>query len=646
MNSTNFPSELTEQIKDEFVIVKNKIDKGFLDHQRIIYNYISQRNVRGMLLYLEMGQGKTLLASSIAEHFRLKGREVLFLSVKSLQENFVNGIKQYYKFLKHEPLSEEELKKILKEYNFVTMNASNMISKLNPSDYLDKQLENFNDINLDNKLIIVDEAHTLFNSISNGSKNANHFYNLVMKSTKLKILFLTGTPIVNEPFELAICFNMCRGRIFSNINKNKSYTLFPEIYENFKKYFIDSKTNKIKNKGKFQNRVFGLVSYYGEYYFSKIDKIQDELKKTIQKKNFPDRFPVEVMKVEMTIPQTVFYIAQREKEKLENKQGGAIFKEKNLVSTSYRIKSRQACNILFKDDNEFDAPKLTKIYNIINKLHNNQLGVIYSSFIQAGLVPMVTILEKHGYQIYTSNDSSSLKYALFTGSIEIDERNKILDIYNSKENSHGELISLLLISSTGTTGLNLRRVRHLHIIEPTWSYSTTQQIIGRAVRYNSHVDLPEDEQNVKIYQYISDYNSEYIKYEQTANNKNEKMEPTSDMTLLLRSIKNKELNDEFLTTVASAAIECNQFNQNLNFDCFSCVPNDKILYYEDIGLDINELKNNCIKPQTIEVEEIIYEDKPYYYDIQTKYIYEKYENGSYNRLNKALENKIQNSITT
>lgn len=182
-------------------------------------------------------------------------------------------------------------------------------------------------------------------------------------------------------------------------------------------------------------------------------------------------------------------------------------------------------------------------------------------------------------------------------------------------------------------------MRHLHIIEPTWSYSTTQQIIGRAVRYNSHIDLPENEQNVKIYQYIAEYNNDFVKFE--ASKRNEKLEPTSDMTLLLRSIKNKELNDEFLATIASAAIECNQFNQNLNFDCFSCIPNDKILYYEDINLDINEIKNNCSKPKVINVEEIIYNDITYYYDTQTKEIYEKGEDKSYQRVNKSLENKIK-----
>lgn len=591
----------------------------------------------------------TLEASSIAEHFRTKGRDIVFLSVKSLQENFINGIRQYYKYSKGQPISEDKLQTLLKQkYNFVTMNASNMISQLSTSEYLDKQLESINEINLENKLIIVDEAHILFNSIANGSKNANLFYELVMKSKRLKIIFLTGTPIVNEPFELGICFNMCRGPIRNKLMKDKQLTLFPEHYDAFNQYFIESTSNTMRNADKFQNRIFGLVSYYGELYYNKVDKIHDEIKKNVKKDNFPDRKPIEIIKVEMTIPQTVFYLSQREKEKQENtpsgdsiykeKSGGSIYKEKNLsTSTSYRIKSRQAGNIYVKDNNHFDSPKLEKIYNIINKSHQNQLGVIYSTFLQAGLSPMVTILERHGYHDYTSNKDGP-KYAMFTGKIPIDERNHILRLYNSKDNSTGDKISLLLISSTGEKGINLKRVRHLHIIEPTWSYSTTEQIIGRAVRYNSHSDLPKEDQNVQIYQYIADYNSDFVKFE---NEKDKKLELTSDLTLLLRSIKKKELNDIFLNTVASTSIECEYFNKDINFECFDCIKNDKILYYDDVDTDITELKNNCKRPIKITVEEIIVDNITYYYDIITKDIYTKNENDSYTIVNKIISEKIK-----
>lgn len=580
----------------------------------------------------------TLEASSIAEHFRTKGREIIFLSVKSLQENFINGIRQYYKYAKGKPISEDSLQSLLKKYyNFVTMNASNMISQLSTSEYLDKQLESINEINLDNKLIIVDEAHILFNSISSGSKNANLFYDLVMKSKKLKIIFLTGTPIVNDPFELAICFNMCKGPIFNKLIKGKKLTLFPEHYDAFNQYFIESVTNKLRNEDKFQNRIFGLVSYYGELYYNKVDKIQDEIKKNVKKENFPDRKPIEIIKVEMTIPQTVFYLSQREREKQENTRGGAIFKEKNLVSTSYRIKSRQAGNIYVKENNHFDSPKMEKLYNIIKKNHKNQLGVIYSSFLQAGLSPMVTILERNGFHDYTSTEDVP-KYALFTGKVPIDERNEILRIFNNRSNSTGKNITILLISSTGEKGINLKRVRHLHILEPTWSYSTTEQIIGRAVRYNSHADLPEADRNVQIYQYVSDYNSDFVKFETEKNNK---LEITSDLTLLLRSIKKKELNDLFLNVVAATSIECEYFNKDINFECFDCIKTDKLLYYDDVDIDITELKNNCKKPIKITVEEIIVDGVTYYYNVVNKDIYIKRDDGSYTTVSKKIDEEIK-----
>ena len=65
-----------------------------------------------------------------------------------------------------------------------------MISSLNTN--LDNVLNNINKVNLEDKIIIIDEAHNLFNSISNGSKIANEFYDLVMNTKKIKlILYLT-----------------------------------------------------------------------------------------------------------------------------------------------------------------------------------------------------------------------------------------------------------------------------------------------------------------------------------------------------------------------------------------------------------------------------------------------------------------------
>ena len=52
-------------------------------------------------------------------------------------------------------------------------------------------------------------------------------------------------------------------------------------------------------------------------------------------------------------------------------------------------------------------------------------------------------------------------------------------------------------------GITLKNVRQVHILEPTWNLSRINQIIGRAIRNHSHDDLPNIDQNVEVYKYVS-----------------------------------------------------------------------------------------------------------------------------------------------
>ena len=76
---------------------------------------------------------------------------------------------------------------IINQYKFVTSNAKNMIQSLDDklTSFLSKYKED-STIKLENKVIIIDEAHNLFNSIVNGSKIANEFYDIIMNTKKIK----------------------------------------------------------------------------------------------------------------------------------------------------------------------------------------------------------------------------------------------------------------------------------------------------------------------------------------------------------------------------------------------------------------------------------------------------------------------------
>jgi hypothetical protein len=63
--------------------------------------------------------------------------------------------------------------------------------------------------------------------------------------------------------------------------------------------------------------------------------------------------------------------------------------------------------------------------------------------------------------------------------------------------------AVMLISKSGSEGLNLIGVRQVHIMEPHWNDVRTKQAVGRAVRLGSHIHLPSPERDVTVYKYIA-----------------------------------------------------------------------------------------------------------------------------------------------
>ena len=180
---------------------------------------------------------------------------------------------------------------------------------------------------------IIDECQ-LFISRVLGNMRSGKYTSLKIYETILnekrennftKIICMSATPSVNEPFELALLFNLLRPGIFPN-------------QENlFNKYFIDNSTGvsvlNYKMKNLFQRRVIGLISYYkpqgqnGSY----------ALKTVIHQNAMMSEYQTEKYK---------FF------EKIEyemNKKGRAT---KNSKSSSYRTYVRQASNFVFPDINE------------------------------------------------------------------------------------------------------------------------------------------------------------------------------------------------------------------------------------------------------------------------------------------------------
>jgi len=140
----------------------------------------------------------------------------------------------------------------------------------------------------------------------------------------------------------------------------------------------------------------------------------------------------------------------------------------------------------------------------------NGIVLIYSQYLEGGLVPIALALEEMGFSKYAASHNllknnpktRGEKYIMITGD-KYYSPNNIRDIkaITSEDNVNGEKIKVVLISKAGAEGLDFKNIRQVHILEPWYNTNRIEQIIGRAVRTCSHKLLPFVERNVEIYMY-------------------------------------------------------------------------------------------------------------------------------------------------
>lgn len=293
---TSIFSKYDEELKDNKSSCSDKNDNNFalMGHQKVIKDYISKYTpYRGILLFHGLGSGKTCSSIAIAEGLK-QDKKVIVLTPASLRTNYVEELKkcgddiykknQFWQFIpandittintlsniltlpsdiiskqggawvvnvknppNFENLNTSEKKSLDGQLNLMIRNKYKFISYNGiRNEHLDMLSKN-NTINpFDNKVIVIDEAHNFVSRIVNKiDKNFDDknpplsikLYNFLLNSKNSRVVMLTGTPIINYPNEIAILFNIIRGKIrtFSfklNIKTDKKITneFFDEIF--------------------------------------------------------------------------------------------------------------------------------------------------------------------------------------------------------------------------------------------------------------------------------------------------------------------------------------------------------------------------------------------------------------------------------
>jgi superfamily II DNA or RNA helicase len=164
-----------------------------------------QTPYRGMLLTFQLGNGKTYLAAALSHLYNKNGLGVIFLAHNvSTIENFK---KEYKGFVIGNRVD----------------NTHEDIQFMGITKFLSSE------INIRNKLIIIDEAHNIRESAS----RYRRLQSLLESEPTIKILIITATPMIDKINEISSLRNL--------IEKNAPVAYSESIYTNIKTKYVGDK---------------------------------------------------------------------------------------------------------------------------------------------------------------------------------------------------------------------------------------------------------------------------------------------------------------------------------------------------------------------------------------------------------------------
>lgn len=548
--------------KYEFKNVQNRRYIYQQPRQLFLRNLISKNTIYdSILLYHSVGVGKTLSAIGIAEGFKEYVNDMgnkIFVLIKNgnIEENFRKELKSQFLGDTYDIKSENEEQETLqnkinrrinKVYSFMTYGT--FVNQTIGTKVFEKDQYGFNTKkqmkdadnkvirkvtnqlnNLNNTVIIIDEAHNVTN---------NDVYLALEKTLKnsynYRIVLLTATPIydnVKEIFEISNLLNM-----------NNSENLLPIRNELIKENLIEKKSSgnlkgstifiTDKAKSLLEKTLKGKVSYMtiDTFSFAKKTEIGTPLTTMIGSTN--------IVKCKMSPNQDQIYlnallldtnkspddlsdeIASMDSNENENENfniaSSSLYKNSSDASTCVypgklfgkdgynkcfeNGKLKSEYNYVFTTNLEYYSSKLFSLLQNINNSPGS--AFVYSNYVNYGGIALVKqLLLSNGYHEYGVNSSKKI-FLMYDDSLSIKKREYYRQIFNSDDNKYGDIIKVIIGSPMVSEGISLFNIRQIHILEPSWNMSSINQIIGRGVRFMSHNSLPENDRTVDIYKYVS-----------------------------------------------------------------------------------------------------------------------------------------------
>jgi hypothetical protein len=578
-------------------------------HQQFVKNYLSLNTpYNSLLLYHGLGTGKTCSAIGVSEEMRqyMKqmgiSKKIIIVASPNVQDNF-----------KQQLFDDRKMKKVGGIWNIEACSGNHFLSEINPvhlkglskekivsqvhrlirnyysfmgyvefANFIRKSanvsLEDREDISrrklenvFSNRLIVIDEVHNIrMGTDKQGKRVAVWLEKLVDSVKNLRLLFLSATPMYNDPREIVWLLNLM------NKNDGRSIVDMKQIFDSNGELVINDRGEEVgkellmrkatgyisflrgdnpytfpfrifpaqfnsdhslksvdyPTKGLTGNRIVQRMEHLDlfcqdldGYQATVYDRVIEDLKETTSKKKMPnpenmERFGYTVLQKPLEALNMVFPIDDDELNETPVSelvgQGGLsrIMKSKNRKNFEYRSDAEEKFGRIFSEE---EIPKYSKKIAAIcdAALSSEGICLVYSQFLDGGLIPIALALEERGCKRFGGNSllktrkggsgaGPNINYVMITGDKELSPNNALAVKKSSEEsNKDGKDIKIILISRAGSEGLDFKNIRQVHILEPWYNTNRLEQIIGRAVRTCSHIKLPFSKRNVMIFLYAS-----------------------------------------------------------------------------------------------------------------------------------------------
>ena len=547
-------------------------------YQHFISHYISSRTpYKSLMLYHGVGVGKTCSAITLSEnllltHSQYDEPKIWVIMPSSLRGSFRDQVFSLSNFDNYKSLINQctgdtyvKMTQILKSKDkekaqFKIKKFINSRYRLFTYDEFAKMIENeYENKILKDKIIIIDEAHNIRNSAKLEEKRIySAIINSISTGINNKLILLTATPMYNEPTDILdllylFLINDKRQEILQHI-KPPFQDMFDKEgdiinkYKNILKTLSNNYISYLRGVNPFTFAVKLKPSYSGFEVMNKVIK-NDPNNNVIPKtdENWINKINDEIILSNLSKKQTEMIETKKELNEnnvLSTLQPMNIVYENKTGSTGFatffnRLDDTGSLKLTYnkKYDNALFPTKENlgmysgKFLNIAEILKNSSgIVIIYSRFVEGGILPLALILEHMGYnregeknilnkpKIIDNppryNYKTPPKYCIMTSHSELNNVmghssiDKLLPIINNPKNINGELLKVILMTPVASEGLSFYNARELHIVEPWYHFNKAKQIIGRGIRNCRHNDLAVELRNMTVFMHAS-----FINYE-------------------------------------------------------------------------------------------------------------------------------------